>query len=478
MKKYIEFFVHLLFWGILFTFFRYTKPNEYVASISFFLINVPFVYIHALWLVPAYVSKKRYIQYGFIVLAIIFGLSLIEAVIGISLNVYGPNSSLELPLKFLFATMVNIAIKLILFLPVSFFYLFIRDFIRNRNVSSYTEVEVAIHLFFWGNIWIGIFEKQPHGGIEHHPFNLIVLISYVSLFVLTNAVLFYGNVFWLIPAFLMKSKRLSYLLILALLTTLVICMDVAIIFIVQSLTDLNIYQNNFERNIFFKLVWILPLSFFYRFTKDWITHENVKQQLIGEKLSAELSFLKYQINPHFLFNTLNNLYALALVENSSSTADGVAKLGSLMRYMLHESDVHFIALHKEIAYIENFVELQKIRISTEHDIEIQFSVEGERQGFEIAPMMLIPFIENAFKHGISLRATSFINMHIQIFGTMLRMVVKNSLHQVKQKQEAKGLGLENVKRRLALIYPQSHTLDIKTESETFMVTLTLDLKKL
>lgn len=200
------------------------------------------------------------------------------------------------------------------------------------------------------------------------------------------------------------------------------------------------------------------------------------QNIKAQHLKTELDLLKSQINPHFLFNTLNNLFGLVW-KLDETIAGGIAQLSHLMRYMIFESNVEKIDLVKEVEQIHRLIELQKLRISNEDDVAIHFQIEGDIQKVQIPPMLLIPFVENAFKHGILLDASSFIDINLTIRGDILHFSVRNSIHAVNQEMEETntGLGLRNVRRRLELLFPNTHEFQVQDSDKTFEIKLTLRL---
>ncbi len=202
----------------------------------------------------------------------------------------------------------------------------------------------------------------------------------------------------------------------------------------------------------------------------------LKQEL--GKSDANLSFLQSQINPHFLFNALNTLYGTALQENAERTSEGIQKLGDMMRFMLHENVQDKISLTRDVDYLENYIGLQKLRTSKSADIVIDTQIEEQIQNLEITPMLLIPFVENAFKHGISLQHPSYIKITLQTRGRTLFFDVHNSIH-IKLENDPErfksGIGLQNVKQRLALLYPGKHELIIRESAKEFFIHLTLQL---
>jgi sensor histidine kinase YesM len=196
------------------------------------------------------------------------------------------------------------------------------------------------------------------------------------------------------------------------------------------------------------------------------------------KADANLNFLKSQINPHFLFNALNTLYGTALQEKAERTGEGIQKLGDMMRFMLQENVEDKIMLSKDVDYLNNYIALQKLRTSISPDITIETQIDEQINNLFISPMLLIPFVENAFKHGISLQYPSHIKITLQTIGSTLYFDVHNSIHLKQDRDPEKlqsGIGLQNVKQRLELLYPGQHELIIRQNAKEFFIHLTLQL---
>lgn len=185
---------------------------------------------------------------------------------------------------------------------------------------------------------------------------------------------------------------------------------------------------------------------------------------------AEMVSLKEQINPHFLFNTLNGIYALAVRDKSGTTASAILKLSGLMRYVVTETSNAYVDLDKEIAYINDYIELQKLRL--DRRVQLSYEVVGAPQGKKIAPLLLVPFIENAFKYGVNPDEDSNISILIKINDSELDMVVENNKVKVAlHPHESSGKGIENTKLRLHLWYPSKHLLDLSDDDKRFRVHL-------
>ncbi len=222
--------------------------------------------------------------------------------------------------------------------------------------------------------------------------------------------------------------------------------------------------------IFYPVCWLL-----YRLRADQILRLRGVETALA-KSTADLQMLKSQINPHFLFNALNTLYGTALTGNTESTAEGIQKLGDMMRFMLYENTQDFISMEKEMEYLKNYIALQKLRTQSSPDIVIEDNIEEVKCGRTIAPMLLIPFVENAFKHGISLKEKSWISIHLECSATELRFRVRNSVHNktgTDPEKNMSGIGLVNVQERLKLLYPGKHNLLIREGREEFIAELTI-----
>lgn len=229
-------------------------------------------------------------------------------------------------------------------------------------------------------------------------------------------------------------------------------------------TSLNILMH--VSHNFFLFFMVFFFSLMLRISNQW-------KQARQEKIDAELSYLKAQINPHFLFNTLNSIYSLA-IEKSDYTPTAIVKLSGMMRYVLNETKNDWVPLKKELEYINDYIELQKLRLGD--TIQLDYQISGEMVDKKIAPLILIPFIENAFKHGVNPDQESSIQIRIEISDINLTLAVTNKKVSQSGKIEKSGLGIENTKHRLDMLYPSEYDLSINNGSRTFSVILKLLLK--
>lgn len=217
-----------------------------------------------------------------------------------------------------------------------------------------------------------------------------------------------------------------------------------------------------------------------KLVKHWYQHQQTAQSLEKDKLEAELKFLKAQIHPHFLFNTLNNLYSLTL-KKSDAAPEVVLKLSELMDYMLYQTGEAQVPLDREINYLRNYIALERIRYGSR--LDISFNVSGDVGGYGIAPMLLLPFVENSFKHGVSGEIEDvWVTIDLKVKDGILSFKVENSKSPDGRTATAgnytEGIGLKNVKRRLELLYSQRYELNITDEQTSYLVDLRLTLNTL
>jgi LytS/YehU family sensor histidine kinase len=218
---------------------------------------------------------------------------------------------------------------------------------------------------------------------------------------------------------------------------------------------------------------MLFMSGFIKIAMEWFKSEKQREELKVEKLNAELKFLKSQINPHFLFNCLNTIYSLAH-KQSVQTEHAILKLSTIMRYMIYESNEDKVLLSQELKYLQDYIDIQRLRLPK--DITINYESVGEPANQRIEPMLLVPFVENAFKHGISYTEPAFIDIHIIVKPEEIQLKVRNS-HFKERVSEHGGIGLQNVLKRLDMLYNNEHTIIIEETDNQFIVDLKIVLKK-
>ena len=218
----------------------------------------------------------------------------------------------------------------------------------------------------------------------------------------------------------------------------------------------------------------LVITTLLHLSKEWFELNEARQRMIlleKEKIDAELRALSNQVNPHFLFNSLNVLYSLA-IKNAQETPEAIIKLSDILRYVIYESNRETVELHSEIKLINNFIDLQHFRISPEADI--QFIREVENEKLPIAPMLFLPLVENSYKHGIKGDVgKTFINMKLIQKGDEVEFLIENNKGQSGEpvENQSGGVGLNNIRSRLELIYPKNHTFEVEDKEDLFSVKL-------
>jgi hypothetical protein len=321
-----------------------------------------------------------------------------------------------------------------------------------------------------------LFSPHPaHVPLFSRPTFRDVLANFLML------IIFYLNYYIFIPKLYFKKRNVSYGLIISI-------GFLAIFFLPGMLTghlpwerpipppfeggpphrmhpDDNFSFFNPVKHGLFLYVGVILFSILLRVRTKLLETESLKHD-------AEIGTLKNQINPHFLFNTLNNIYAFAIREKAVTTASTILKLSGMMRYVVTETHQEFVPLQKEIDYTNDYIDLQRMRVT--ETLHLDYSVTGEIQNQKIAPVILMPFIENAFKHGVNPDEQSSIRISIQIKDDSLDMVIDNKKVKIAQEQYTKsGVGIENTRARLDHLYPKKYILSINDSDDHYRVKLTL-----
>jgi LytS/YehU family sensor histidine kinase len=213
----------------------------------------------------------------------------------------------------------------------------------------------------------------------------------------------------------------------------------------------------------------------YGFITDYRKNRKLQTALVQQRTQAELDALKAQVNPHFLFNSLNNIYGTAIQEDSPRTAESVQQLSGIVRYVMEESRLQTTDIRRELQFIGDFVELQRLRLPSQSNIDIQTTIDWDEQPARIVPLLLNPLIENAFKYGVSIQYPCFVHVSLQVQDGQLRLTTENSVLPRTDLEKGTGLGLANVRQRLDLAYPDRYILTIDETDKTFRVVLTIDL---
>ena len=302
--------------------------------------------------------------------------------------------------------------------------------------------------------------------------NELIKIVFVGMMV-------YINIAYLVPRYLSEKRFVVYLLWVGFVVLVVSPLEVFALYLkLRNYPEFQYQLVSNQSGVYFLNTFIVCVSTLLKIGSDWTRYQRIRRDLEQQRLNAELKFLRAQINPHFLFNTLNSLYALTLKKSDAAPAT-VLKLAELMRYMLYECNEAQVPLTSEIKYIQNYLDLEALRLGKKADI--QFTVEGDPKSALIAPLLFTPFLENAFKHGVNKHLENgWVRAMLRIDTIGLHFELRNgkageASPELPIKTEIPtaqgGIGLENIRQRLALLYPERYRLELIEREEVFTVRL-------
>ena len=306
--------------------------------------------------------------------------------------------------------------------------------------------------------------------------NIVVAIGASLINTLGFSILVYGNLLLLLPKYFSQNRYWLYgfgVLVLLVLTSLLrfslgYGLSKSMNWEVVETFTPSYFGSMVISGLFFLLISI-PLYLI----NNWFKKQELEQELKTHQLEAELRFLKAQVNPHFLFNALNNIYSLSFIE-SKKTPEMILKLSDMMSYMLYDCNQEKVSLAKEIEYLRNYIDLQQLKKDGEFNIELE--VKGTTENVMIYPMLFIPFFENAFKHGnLEDTKNGWFKSKFIIQNGNLQFHISNSIGNIPNSYEKGGIGLENIQERLTLLYPEKSNFEIKHSNDVFSVDLKIDL---
>jgi two-component system LytT family sensor kinase len=345
-----------------------------------------------------------------------------------------------------------------------------------RTYDSWTLERIGRHVLYWGG-WTIFYVLVNYLVAEDDSiwpwlyFELLVLPIKMGCT--------YTIAYYVMPRFLYRKKYLPFIAGVAIVAgafgMLLFLMYSEVIYplILDKQSDIHYFGHFVFKGV--DLVYIASIVLGIKFFQNYLHERERNQTLQQEKLQAELKYLKNQVHPHFLFNTLNNIYGMVL-SNDGKAAETIVKLSDMLGYLLYDSDVDAISLDAEIENLENFIELERLRYSRK--LDFRYLKEGLPDGMKIAPLILLPFVENAFKHGPAKEeGGSSIFLKIRVENNRLHFVVENTYNKSLIDQNIQsGIGLKNITKRLELLYPGRFTLDIQ-RGKTFRVELKIELEE-
>lgn len=326
---------------------------------------------------------------------------------------------------------------------------------------------LLMHLLFWAAV-LSFFNFVFRDRTVGHT--LLVSLEFLP----QHLIFVYALNYFLFPRYVLKGKILSaFIWLLVILAVALLFGRLADVYFVHYSQNRHIWApGNLPRAIYalFSIGWIAVTI---RLVKKWYIQQEDQHRLEKEKLTVELQLLRSQLHPHFLFNTLNSLYAMTM-ERSDEAPEAVLQLAALLRYILYECNAPLVPLDREIDSLRNYIQLEKMRFGDRLDISLSFT--GDITGKNIAPLLFLPFVENSIKHGISeALENSWISLQLHVDGHSLFFKLINSRDPDASRppRQPSGLGIANVRRRLALLYPGRHHLLLRPEEDTYIVSLTL-----
>jgi len=338
-----------------------------------------------------------------------------------------------------------------------------------------SKYKILIHVLFWIYMLNQALFPVYLNKIDTKYLQDFIYLKDIFITIFLNIFVFYG-VYFLIPHFLKFSRKWYIFPLVVVLSVVLSAIRLPIeIAYWKYIIQVPASEMQFQSEWFWASLKVTVIISIYamliRFSIDWFESQKYKDELIKERQASEIALLRTQINPHFLFNTLNNIYSL-VYSKSAEAPEAIMKLSSIMRYMLYDSNTDFVPVNNEIEYLNSFIELQQLRIPQKGYVEIQ--VTGSMENRTIAPMLLIPFVENAFKHGDKNHEPGII-IHLNLDPGKLVFTVENYLRSGNQNagEESGGFGLDNIKRRLGLLYPGKHELTIESKNEKYRIMLTI-----
>ena len=337
---------------------------------------------------------------------------------------------------------------------------------------------VLLHILFWVG-YIVFFVLQY--AVMKEDLNYVSAIASLTLTAIVDIAASYFTVYYLLHSFLFKRKYWQFIILFLISATIFIILQRVLLYYISYPYFYPDYQatvgsfwhiNPFYS--FFNIYTVVGLFTSIKLLKYWYENQRVKTELENKNKTSELALLRTQLNPHFLFNTLNNIDSLILT-NPDKASDAIIKLSDIMRFMLYDTSTDIVPLEKEINYLKSYISLQQIRLKDPGFVKVEIS--GNCAGRSIAPMLFIPFVENAFKHGQKNVNAPGIKIKLECLKDSINFEVVNHVDGSNEmnKDDTAGIGLANTKRRLELLYPDRHEFTIKKENGYYTSRLIIKL---
>lgn len=348
------------------------------------------------------------------------------------------------------------------------------SFVQSKLYLQFTNYNLH-HISLWALYYLfWVYVLSPGNSMSDYYVNSLVIVA-------IHAIVSYFNIYFLFPLYLRKRLYGRYFIAVVLsisLGSLLAAVAFTLLNTVGPEFKVDLLSARFLLSTAMAITYTTAITMSLKLVKHWYEKERLAKELEKLNSETELKYLKSQINPHFLFNSLNSIYSLSL-QKSDLTPELILKLSDILRYLLYDGSEKKVSLSLEIKYLKSYLELEKVRHGNRMDLDIE--VVGDTETKEIAPMLLIPFVENSFKHGLGKNmAKGFVRVKAIVQGDNLKFEIANSVPAkgneiAKQKGYVGGIGLKNVQKRLKLLYPNKHDLSVQTLENEFNVKLDINL---
>jgi sensor histidine kinase YesM len=318
-------------------------------------------------------------------------------------------------------------------------------------------------------LFTGYHNDKAHPQQKQNP----VTLFYIAKFIMWVS-FFYLNAYVLIPKFIYKKRYWQFFAMQLLVCLGIFGYDYTLFFSIPPFPNPEYHIQAFLINNLFPYLFFLACSTAFQMVNDRIEQDKLAKEKENANLKTELAFLRSQVSPHFMFNVLNNMVSLAR-KQSDQLEPSLIKLSALMRYMLYETDEEKVPLEREIEYLQSYIDLQQQRFGKK--VKVTVSLEVGEGHYELEPMLLIPFVENAFKHGTGMIEDAQIDISLKAENNILNFTVRNKYNEASKeiKDKTSGIGLTNVKRRLSLLYGKNHNLWLTAKDNWFLVSLQINM---
>ncbi|PCJ65502.1 MAG: hypothetical protein COA58_08820 [Bacteroidetes bacterium] len=348
------------------------------------------------------------------------------------------------------------------------------SFVNSLLYKQFTKYNLH-HIFLWVIYFLfWVYVLSPGITKSDYFINSFVIVA-------NQVLVSYFNIYFLFPVFLQKRAYIKYFFAIVLTITLGTLIESGAFLMLNTISEeskIGLLSIRFLLSTAMAITYTSAITMSLKLVKHWYEKERLTKELEKVNTETELKYLKSQINPHFLFNSLNSIYSLSL-QKSDLAPDLILKLSDILRYILYEGSEKKVSLTQELKYLKSYLELEKVRHGSRMNLEIE--IEGDTDSKEIAPMLLIPFVENSFKHGLMKdKANGYVRVSVKTDNEDLRFTIANSKPSngsmvSKQSGYQGGIGLKNVKKRLNLLYPKKHELTFLGTENEFKVELEIKL---